>query len=398
MMDILLSAPDVVTTTVANPASLKMWAYVGFIGLVVLFLALDLGVFHREAHEVSMKEAAGWSVVWLTCGIAFAGFVYKAYDAHWLGLGLDTPRYNTHELAGTSPDQPIIISGEVTGAEAAKQYLVGYVVEKSLAMDNIFVIALIFAFFAVPAKYQHRVLFWGIIGALIMRGGMIGLGAGLILKYQWILIVFGGFLVLTALKMALIKGNDDPSQNFAVRLCKRFLPTVDFYDGQRFFTKRTLAPTYSKDPATGKQVQDPAPPGTLSARWAITPLFLALILVEVTDLVFAVDSIPAIFAITPDPVIVFTSNIFAILGLRALYFCLAALIAKFRFLKPALILILAFVGVKLLLLSAPPYLDAIGMEPQKSIKIDTTLSLVIVLATLALATVLSVLIPSKAKA
>jgi len=398
MMDILLSAPDVVTTTVANPASLKMWAYVGFIGLVVLFLALDLGVFHREAHEVSMKEAAGWSVVWLTCGIAFAGFVYKAYDAHWLGLGLDTPRYNTHELAGTSPDQPIIISGEVTGAEAAKQYLVGYVVEKSLAMDNIFVIALIFAFFAVPAKYQHRVLFWGIIGALIMRGGMIGLGAGLILKYQWILIVFGGFLVLTALKMALIKGNDDPSQNFAVRLCKRFLPTVDFYDGQRFFTKRTLAPTYSKDPATGKQVQDPPPPGTLSARWAITPLFLALILVEVTDLVFAVDSIPAIFAITPDPFIVFTSNIFAILGLRALYFCLAALIAKFRFLKPALILILAFVGVKLLLLSAPPYLDAIGMEPQKSIKIDTTLSLVIVLATLALATVLSVLIPSKAKA
>ena len=397
MMDILLSAPDVVTTTVANPASLKMWAYVGFIGLVVLFLALDLGVFHREAHEVSMKEAAGWSVVWLTCGIAFAGFVYKAYDAHWLGLGLDTPRYNTHELAGTSPDQPIIISGEVTGAEAAKQYLVGYVVEKSLAMDNIFVIALIFAFFAVPAKYQHRVLFWGIIGALIMRGGMIGLGAGLILKYQWILIVFGGFLVLTALKMALIKGNDDPSQNIAVRVCKKLLPTVDFYDGQRFFTRRTVKPTYSKDPATGKEIQDAPPAGTLSAKWSITPLFLALILVEVTDLVFAVDSIPAIFAITPDPFIVFTSNIFAILGLRALYFCLAALISKFRFLKPALILILAFVGVKLLLLSVPPYLDVIGMAPQKSIKIDTTLSLVIVLATLALATVLSVLMPAKQK-
>jgi tellurite resistance protein TerC len=397
MMDMLLSAPDVVATTAANPASLKMWAYVGFIGLVILFLALDLGVFHREAHEVSMKEAATWSVVWLTCGIAFAGFVYKAYDAHWLGLGLDTPRYNPHELAGQIPEQPIIISGEVTGAEAAKQYLVGYVVEKSLAMDNIFVIALIFAFFAVPAKYQHRVLFWGIIGALIMRGGMIGLGAGLILKYQWILIVFGGFLVLTALKMALIKGNDDPSQNIAVKLCKKFLPTVDFYDGQRFFTKRTLPPSYSVDPASGKQVQDAAPAGTLSARWSITPLFLALLLVEITDLVFAVDSIPAIFAITPDPFIVFTSNIFAILGLRALYFCLAALIAKFRFLKPALILILAFVGVKLLLLSVPPYLDAIGMEPQKSIKIDTTLSLVIVLATLVLATVLSVLVPAKAK-
>ena len=397
MIDLILLTADTAATAAANPASLKMWAYVGFIGLVVLFLALDLGVFHREAHEVSMKEAATWSVIWLTCGVAFSAFVYKAYDANWLGLGLDTPRYNTHELAGQVPEQPIIISGTVEGAEAAKQYLVGYVVEKSLAMDNIFIIALIFAFFAVPAKYQHRVLFWGIIGALIMRGGMIGVGAGLILKYQWILIVFGGFLVLTALKMALIKGNDDPSQNIAVRLCKRFLPTVDFYDGQRFFTKRTTKPTYSRDPATGRETMDPPPAGSLSAKWAITPLFLALILVEITDLVFAVDSIPAIFAITPDPFIVFTSNIFAILGLRALYFCLAALIAKFRFLKPALILILAFVGVKLLLLSAPPYLDVIGLEPGKSIKIDTTMSLVIVLATLALATVLSVLFPGKPK-
>ncbi|MEY3143719.1 MAG: hypothetical protein RLY21_2212 [Planctomycetota bacterium] len=397
MTDTLILATDAVTTAAANPASLKMWAYVGFVGLVILFLALDLGVFHREAHEVSMKEAATWSVVWLTCGVAFSAFVYKAYDANWLGLGLDTPRYNTHELAGQVPEQPIIVSGTVDGMEAAKQYLVGYVVEKSLAMDNIFIIALIFSFFAVPAKYQHRVLFWGIIGALIMRGGMIGIGAGLILKYQWILIIFGGFLVLTALKMALIKGNDDPSQNLAVKLAKKFLPTVDFYDGQRFFTRRTLKPTYSKDPATGKETMDPPPAGSLSARWAITPLFLALLLVEITDLVFAVDSIPAIFAITPDPFIVFTSNIFAILGLRALYFCLAALIAKFRFLKPALILILAFVGVKLLLLSVPPYLDVIGMEPQKSIKIDTTLSLIIVLATLALATVLSVLIPAKAK-
>jgi len=402
MIETFLLAADTATTTAiatdgANPASLKMWAYVAFIGLVVLFLALDLGVFHREAHEVSMKEAATWSVIWLSCGLAFSAFVWKAYDANWLGLGLDTPRYNTHELAGQVPEQPIIVSGTVEGAEAAKQYLVGYVVEKSLAMDNIFIIALIFSFFAVPAKYQHRVLFWGIIGALIMRGGMIGVGAGLILKYQWILIVLGGFLVLTALKMALIKGNDDPSQNFAVRLCKKFLPTVDFYDGQRFFTKRTLKPTYSTDPATGKVTMDPAPAGSLSAKWSITPLFLALILVEITDLVFAVDSIPAIFAITPDPFIVFTSNIFAILGLRALYFCLAALIAKFRFLKPALILILAFVGVKLLLLSVPPYLGAIGLEAQKSIKIDTTLSLVIVLATLALATVLSIAIPAKAK-
>ncbi len=389
MHELLLLANEVAS----NPASMKLWAYVGFIGLVILFLALDLGVFHREAHEVSMKEAVSWSVVWLTCGIAFSAFVYQAYEKHWLGLGLDTPKYNPAYDAA-DPTSQLIISGEVLGGEAAKQYLVGYVVEKSLAMDNIFVIALIFSFFAVPAKYQHRVLFWGIIGALVMRGGMIFLGAELIMKYQWILIIFGGFLILTALKMALIKGNDDPSQNIAVKLCRKFFRITDFYDGQKFFTKRTVKPTYSKG-ADGKEVMDPAPAGTLSVKWAMTPLFLALILVEITDLVFAVDSIPAIFAITPDPFIVFTSNIFAILGLRALYFCLAALIAKFRFLKPALILILAFVGVKLLLLSVPPYLDVIGMEAKAPIKIDTTVSLIVVLATLTLATVLSVLIPGK---
>jgi tellurite resistance protein TerC len=380
------------STAASNPADLKIWAYVAFVGLVVVFLALDLGVFHREAHEVAMKEAVTWSIIWLTCGIAFSGFVYMAYENHWLGLGLETAKYSTSEAIKAGA--PLIVSGEVKGLEAAKQYLVGYVVEKSLAMDNIFVIALIFSFFAVPAKYQHRVLFWGIIGALLMRGGMIFLGAGLILKYQWILIIFGGFLILTALKMALIKGNDDVSQNIAVRLCKKFFRVTEFYDGQKFFTKRTLKPTYSKN-AEGKEVMDPAPAGSLSATWAITPLFLALILVEITDLVFAVDSIPAIFAITPDPFIVFTSNIFAILGLRALYFCLAALIQKFRFLKPALILILAFVGVKLLLLSVPPYLDVIGMAKADPIKIDTTVSLLVVLGMLGLATLLSVVVPSK---
>ena len=382
----------------ADPASMKAWAYVAFIGLVILFLALDLGVFHREAHEVTMKEATVWSVIWVALGLAFSVVVGKAYDEKWLGLGLDTPRYNTHELAGQVPEHPLIVTGEVSGAEASGQYLVGYVVEKSLAMDNIFVIALIFAFFAVPAKYQHRVLFWGIVGALLMRGGMIGLGSGLIMEYQWILILFGAFLILTALKMALIKGNDDPSQNLAVRLCKRFLPTVDFYDGQRFFTRRTVKPTYGWDPVAGREVMDPAPPSTLSSYWSITPLFLALILVEITDLVFAVDSIPAIFAITPDPFIVFTSNIFAILGLRSLYFCLAALIAKFRFLKPALILILAFVGVKLLLLSVPPYLDVIGLAKSASIKVDTTVSLAVVLGALVGAVVLSVLFPPAKKA
>jgi len=391
MNELLLLA----NTATSNPANLKVWAYVAFIGLVLVFLALDLGVFHREAHEVAMKEAITWSAIWLTCGVAFSSFVYFAYENHWLGLGLETAMYSTADAMKAGA--PLIVTGEVRGFEAAKQYLVGYVVEKSLAMDNIFVIALIFTFFAVPGKYQHRVLFWGIIGALIMRGGMIFLGAGLIMKYQWILIVFGGFLILTALKMALIKGNDDVSQNIAVRLCKKFFRVTEFYEGQKFFTKRTLKPTYSKN-AAGKELMDPPPAGSLSAAWAITPLFLALIMVEITDLVFAVDSIPAIFAITPDPFIVFTSNIFAILGLRALYFCLAALIQKFRFLKPALILILAFVGVKLLLLSVPPYLDVIGMTNADPIKINTTISLLVVVGTLAVATILSVLIPAKTAA
>ncbi|MDX2114204.1 MAG: TerC family protein [Planctomycetota bacterium] len=401
MFELLLAAGDVGSAAagaVSTAANLKIWAYVGFVALVLFFLALDLGVFHREAHEVSMKEAAAWSTVWIAMGLAFAVFVYFAYERHWLGLGLETPMYNP--AAALDPSAPTIISGEVRGLEAAKQYLTGYVVEKSLAMDNIFVIAMIFGFFAIPAKYQHRVLFWGIVGALLMRGVMIFLGAELVLRYTWVLIVFGGFLLLTALKMAVIKSSDNPSENVIVRLCKKIFPLREFYDGQRFFTRRTEAPTYSTDPATGKLVQDPPRPGTLGPL-AMTPMFLALVMVEITDLVFAVDSIPAIFAITPDPFIVFTSNIFAILGLRSLYFCLAALIRKFRFLKPALILILAFVGVKLLLLSVPPYLDDIGgffglsWEAAKSIKIDTTVSLIAVLATLAAAVVLSVLLPSK---
>lgn len=371
------------------PADHKVWAYVGFITLIAIFLALDLGVFHRHAHEVSMREAAGWSVVWLSCGVLFAGVVYLAYERHWLGLGINTPMYNTT----SSPGDAVIIRGEVDGLLAAKQYLTGYVVEKSLAMDNIFVIALVFAYFAIPRRFQHRVLFWGILGAILMRGGMIFLGAELVLRYTWILIIFGGFLILTSVKMALVDAEPDPAANPLVRLARRIFPTVTFFDGQRFFTRRTLPPTYSLDPATGQPVEDPPPPGSLrTAGVAATPLFLGLIMVEVTDLIFAVDSIPAIFAITPDPFIVFTSNIFAILGLRALYFCLAALIAKFRFLKPALILILAFVGVKLLLLSVPPYLDLLGLAERQPIKINTTISLVIILGTLSLAVLLSALL------
>lgn len=374
-------------TTPPDPASLKIWAYVGFIALVVMFLGLDLGVFHREAHEVSLKESMLWSGIWLVCGLSFTAFIYYAYEFHWLGLGLETPTYSAGAL----------LLAEVSGATAAIQYLTGYVVEKSLAMDNIFVIAMIFGYFAIPAKYQHRVLFWGIIGALIMRGGMIYLGAELIMRYTWILIFFGLFLIFTALKMALMKSHSDPGKNPVVRLAKRFFRTVDFYDGQKFFTRRTTKPSYIRDLETGRDIQAPVEPGALSARHAITPLFLALIMVEITDLVFAVDSIPAIFAITPDPFIVFTSNIFAILGLRALYFCLAALISKFRFLKPALVLILAFVGIKLLLLAAPPYFHDFGFSvmEMKSIKIDPLVSLAVVLGTLIAATVMSLLIPAK---
>ena len=375
---------------------MKYVAYGIFLLLVVLFLILDLGVFHREAHEVHMKEAVTWSVVWLTIGLSFSVFVYFAYEHHWLGLGLNTRIFNP--AAALDASQPLIVYGEVRGATAAVQYLTGYVVEKSLAMDNIFVIAILFGFFAIPNKYQHRVLFWGIIGALIMRGAMIGIGGELIMAYQWVLIIFGVFLLLTALKMAVIKSESDPSRNPVVRLVTKLYPVTTFFDGQRFFTRRTLPPTYSPDPRTGKLVQDPPPPGTLSKRLFVTPLLLALIMVEITDLVFAVDSIPAIFAITPDTFIVFTSNIFAILGLRALYFCLAVLITRFRFLKPALIVILAFVGMKLLLLSLPPYLDVLGLTKRQSIKIDPFVSLAVVVALLVLATVASILWPRPAEA
>ena len=395
MLDLhLLSQTSVAT---GDP---KLIAYGLFLLLVLAFLALDLGVFHREAHEVSMKEALTWSVIWVSCGVAFSGVVYAAYQGQWFGLGTNTPLYNP--AANTDASVPLLITGTVAGLEAAKQYLTGYVVEKSLAMDNIFVIAILFGYFAVPAKYQHRVLFWGILGALVMRGAMIAVGGSLILEYQWVLIIFGLFLLLTAVKMVFAGEEKDPTDNPVVRLIKRLYPVTEFYDGQRFITKRTLPPTYTRDPSTGKETQDPPPAGTLRARWAITPLLLVLILVEITDLVFAVDSIPAIFAITPDPFIVFTSNVFAILGLRSLYFCLAALITKFRFLKPALILILAFVGVKLLLLSVPPYLDDMGsffgiaLEAGRAIKVSTTVSLSVVLGLLASAVIASIVAPSRA--
>jgi len=388
----LLAAADV-GGSAAPDHPMKLIAYGVFIAIVFIVLLLDLGVFHREAHEVSLKEAVGWSIVWVTVGVAFSGVVYLAYQHHWLDMGLDVPMYNP--ALKTDPHAPTIIRGQMGGAEAAQQYLTGYVVEKSLSMDNIFVIAMIFSFFAIPAKYQHRVLFWGIMGALLMRGVMILAGAELVLRYSWLLIVFGLFLLLTSLKMALLESHSDPGKNPVVRLVKKIYPVTTFYDGQRFFTRRTIAPTYTPDPKTGRLRADPAPAGTLGRR-AITPLLLALIMVEITDLVFALDSIPAIFAITPDPFIVFTSNIFAILGLRSLYFCLAAMIRKFKYLKPALIIILAFVGAKLLLLSAPPYVhraaDLVGWKiaPLKAVEIGTTTSLLVVLGLLVLAIIASI--------
>jgi tellurite resistance protein TerC len=228
------------------------------------------------------------------------------------------------------------------------------VVEKSLSMDNVFVIAMIFGYFGTPAKYQHRVLFWGILGALVMRGAMIAVGTQLIHRFGWIIYVFGGFLILTAIKMAVVStSNIDPEKNVLIRLVRRLMPVTTAYEGQKFFSR-------------------------MNGRRAATPLFLALVMVEFTDVVFAVDSIPAIFAITADPFLVLTSNVFAILGLRSLYFCLAAMMDKFRYLKPALVGVLFFVGVKMLLVHSPW-------------KIDTTLSLAVVLTILTAGVVASVL-------
>ncbi len=318
------------------------WAYGAFLALVVLFLALDLGVFHREAHVVGMREAATWTVVWVATALAFNVAIYFLYEAHWLGLGLDVPQLD----GGTRP--------LVGGLEAAKLFFAGYVVEKSLSLDNVFVIALIFGYFGTPAQYQHRVLFWGILGALVMRGAMIAVGAQLIQHFSWVIYLFGGFLILTAIKMARTSGAAiDPERNILVRLVRRVMPVSPSYDGQRFFTR-------------------------IDGRRAATPLLLALVMVEFTDLVFAVDSIPAIFAITADPFLVLTSNVFAILGLRSLYFCLAAMMDQFRYLKPALVGVLGFVGVKMLLVHSPW-------------KIDTTVSLVVVLTILTTGVVASVI-------
>ncbi len=310
------------------------WAWFIFIGFVFLMLALDLGVFHRKSHIVGFKESLGWSAVWITLGLSFSILVYFAYERHWFGLG----------LAVDAVDKLVN-----TGQLAATKYLTAYVVEKSLSVDNIFVIAIVFGSLAVPARYQHRVLFWGILGALVMRGGMIGIGAVLVQSFHWILYVFGAFLMFTGVKMLVMKEKEEhPENNPVVRWIRNFFPVTREFHGQHFAVRAGSKWSHEAAEPGLTAKPDPVVDSAVPGKWLFTPLAVALILVEVTDLIFAVDSIPAVFAITADPFLVFTSNVFAILGLRSLYFALAGLITKFIYLKPALSAVLILVGVKML--------------------------------------------------
>jgi len=295
---------------------------------VLAVLAVDLGIFHKKAHTVTLKEAATWSAVWIALSLAFAGVIYWLY-----------------------------------GAQPSLEFVTGYVIEYSLSIDNIFVIVLIFAYFRIPEKYQHRVLFWGIIGALFMRGSMIAAGAFLIESFHWIIYVFGAFLVFTGIRMATHDEADiEPEANPVLRLVRRLLPVTHDYRGQAFFVKEA--------PKRGEAI-----------RLMATPLFVVLVLVETTDLIFAVDSIPAIFAVTRDPFIVYTSNVCAILGLRSLYFLLSNVIHKFRFLKLGVAAVLTFVGAKMLLGSV--YI------------IPIHISLLVIVGLLAAAVIASVAFPQK---
>jgi tellurite resistance protein TerC len=307
--------------------------WIAFLALIFFLLALDLGVFHRRAHVVSVREALTWTSVWVTLALAFSGFVYLAYEHRWLGLGM-TP--DPVDRSAAFPD------GRVNdGWSAFLKFVTGYVVEESLSVDNVFVIAMLFQYFAVPRVYQHRVLFWGIIGAVAMRGLMIAVGAQLVAQFSWILYVFGGVLIYTAIRMALFTGEEiDPAQNFIVRSVRRRFPVTDRYHGEHFFIRADGPPAFDGAQASAG--------GRYAGRWMLTPLALALVMVETTDLIFAVDSIPAIFAITADPFLVFTSNVFAILGLRSLYFALAGALHALRYMKHALSAVLMVVGAKML--------------------------------------------------
>jgi tellurite resistance protein TerC len=274
----------------------SLWGWVGFNVVVLAILALDLGVLHRRSEKVSLKEAAIWSGVWVALSLCFAFAIYQTM-----------------------------------GEESGLEFLTGYLIEYALSVDNIFVFVLIFTYFKVPEKYQHRVLFWGIIGALVLRGVMIVAGSALVTRFSWTLYIFGAFLVFTGLRMALQKDEDvyNPDRDPILRLARRLVPVTDDYHGDKFFIRQA--------DRTGK------------LRYAATPLFIVLLIVDTTDIIFATDSIPAIFAVTRDPFIVYTSNICAVLGLRALYFLLASVVDKFVYLKLGLSLVLVFIGGKMLL-------------------------------------------------
>ena len=311
--------------------SLGLW--IAFNLGVLVMLALDLGVFHRKAHVVTIREALSWTVVWIVCALIFNGVIYQYWDQMMPGSAY-------------------------SNRDAALSFLTGYLLEKALAIDNIFVIVMIFTYFSVPAILQHRVLFWGILGALLMRGVLIVAGAALIAKYHWILYVFGGFLIVTGLRMAFEKNEAaDPEKNPVVRLFRRLMPVTQHFEGDRFFVMRN------------------------GVRMA-TPLFMALVLVEFTDLILAVDSIPAIFAVTQEPFLVYTSNVFAILGLRSLYFVLAGMVDKFHYLKVGLAAVLVFVGTKMLVMDT-------------AYKIPTGVSLIVVLCLVASAVIASLIWPKK---
>lgn len=277
------------------------WLWIGFNIFVLIMLALDLGVFHRKSHAVSIKEATIWSVVWISLAMLFNLGIYLFWDT-------------------------LVPGSTYSNDQAALAFFTGYLIEKSLSVDNIFVFVLIFTFFAVPAIYQHRVLFWGIIGALLMRGALISVGAALLKEFHWIIYIFGAFLIFTGIRMALHRNEEmHPEQNPLVKLLRRIMPVTENYEGDKFFIRR-------------------------AGRLLATPLFLVLVLIESTDLVFAVDSIPAIFAVTQEPFLVYTSNIFAILGLRSLYFLLAGVVDKFHYLKLGLSVVLVFVGTKMVII------------------------------------------------
>jgi tellurite resistance protein TerC len=333
------------------------WFYLAFTGFVLFLLALDLGVFHRKAHVVSFKEAATWSVVWVALALSFNYLFYQyalwkfPQDVRLMAL----PGFDPQRLA------------EHVGLE----FLTGYIVEKSLSVDNIFVFVLIFTYFAVPAMYQHRVLFFGIIGALLFRILFIAMGS-VLMQYEWVVILFGAFLIITGLKMMFAPEKGiEPNKNPLIRLFKKFIPVTQEYHGQKFFVR-----------LPGKDATSTIGKGIMHA----TPLFVALLFIEITDIIFAVDSVPAIFALTKEPLIVFTSNVFAILGLRAMHFLLAGAVDKFYLLKYGLAVVLVFVGLKMVWLN-----HAYGG------KFPIEISLGIILTVIAVSIVLSLALPKKGK-